>query len=82
MTSVLKLDGEALIPYLARLLEITMNNSTLPAEWKRIMVFPVHKGGDGSLVANYRPVSLTSVVCKQMKHVIVSYLRQVWDKND
>ena len=31
---------------------------------------------------NYRPVSLTSVVCKQMEHVIASYLRQVWDKND
>ena len=24
---------------------------------------------------------LTSVVCKQLEHVIVVYLRQVWDKN-
>jgi hypothetical protein len=39
------------------------------------------QGGDRSLVTNYRPVSLTSVVCKQMEHVIASYLRQVWDKN-
>ena len=31
---------------------------------------------------NYRPVSLTSLVCKQMEHAIASYLRQVWDKND
>jgi hypothetical protein len=38
--------------------------------------------GDRSLVTNYRPVSLTSVVCKQMEHVIASYLRQAWDKND
>ena len=43
---------------------------------------PVHKGGDRSLVTNYRPVSLTSLVCKQMERVIASYLRQVWDKND
>ena len=35
-----------------------------------------------SLVTTYRPVSLTSVVCKQMEHVLASYLRQVWDKND
>jgi hypothetical protein len=27
----------------------------------------------------YRPVSLTSVVCKQMEHVIEGYLRQVWE---
>ena len=43
---------------------------------------PIHKGGDRSLVTNYRPVSLTSVVCKQMEHVIASYLWQVWDKRD
>jgi len=71
-----------MIPYLAPLLDIIMNNGSLPAEWKRATVVPVHKGGDGSLVANYRPVSLTSVVCKQTEHVTASYLRQVWDKND
>jgi len=43
---------------------------------------PIHKGGDQSLVTNHRPISLTSVVCKQMQYVIASYLRQVWDKND
>jgi len=45
-------------------------------------VVPVHKGGDRSLVTNYRPVSLTSVVCKQMERTIALYLRQVWEKND
>ena len=45
-------------------------------------MIPIHKGGDRSLVTIYRPVSLTAVVCKQMEHVIASYLRQVWDEND
>jgi len=71
-----------MIPYLARLLDITVNNGTLPGDWKRATVIPIHKGCDRSLVTNYNPVSLTSVVCKQMEHVIASYLRQVWDKND
>jgi len=71
-----------MIPYFARLLDITMNNGTLPFDWKRATVFPIHKGGDRSLVTNYRPVGLTSVDCKQMEHVLASYLRQVWDKND
>ena len=47
---ILKLGGEAMIQYLARLLDITMNNGTLPADWKRAVVVPVHKGGDRSLV--------------------------------
>jgi len=42
--AILKLGGEAMIPYLARLLDITLNNGTLPADWKRAMVVPVHKG--------------------------------------
>ena len=69
-------------PYLARLLDITVNNGTLPGGWKRATVIPIHKEGDLSLVTNYRPVSITSVFCKQMERVIASYLRQVWAKND
>jgi hypothetical protein len=72
---ILKLGGGAMIPYLARLLDITMNNGTLPGDWKRATVVPIHKGGLRSLFTNYRPVVLTSVVCKQMEHVIASYLR-------
>jgi len=57
-------------PYLARLPDVTMNNGTLPGDWKTATVIHIHKGGDRSLVTNYRLVSLTSVVCKQMEHVI------------
>jgi hypothetical protein len=77
---ILKMGGEAMIPYLAHLLEITMNNGALPGDWRRATVVPVHKGGDRFLVTNYRPVSLTSVVCKEMEHAIALYLRQVWEK--
>jgi len=61
-----------------------MNNGTLPDDWKKATVIPIHKGGDRSLVTNYRPVRLTSLVCKQMEHVLLvaSYLRHVWDRND
>jgi hypothetical protein len=79
---ILKLGGEAMILYLARLREVTMNNGTLPCDWKRATVIPIHKGGDRSLVTNYRLVSLTLIVGKQMEHIIASYLRQVWEKND
>jgi hypothetical protein len=48
---------------------------------KKAIVVPVYKAGDRAEVTNYRPVILTSVVCKQMEHVIAGYLRQVWVKN-
>ena len=38
---------------------------------------PIYKGGDQSVAGNYRPVSLTPMVCKQMEHIIAGYLRQL-----
>ena len=46
---------------------------------KKAIVVPIYKGGDRSLVGNYRSASLASVVCKQMEHVIAGYLREVWE---
>jgi hypothetical protein len=71
-----------MILYLARLKDVTVNNAAIPSDWKKAIVSPIYKGGDRSLGSNYRPVSLTSVVCKQMEHVIASYLRKIWDKKD
>jgi hypothetical protein len=56
---ILKLVREAMIPYLAWLLNITMKNGTLPGDWKRTTVICTPKGFDRSLVTNYRPVSFT-----------------------
>jgi hypothetical protein len=41
---ILKLGGEAMISYFAQLLDITMNNGTLPGGWKKATVIPIHKG--------------------------------------
>ena len=80
---IFKMSGEAMIPYMARLLDITINNGTIPRDWKKKnIVFPIHKGGDLSVVKNFRPVNLTSVVCKQMEHVIAGYIRHVWEDGD
>ena len=37
---------------------------TVPSIWRHAYVTPVFKKGKSSLVQNYRPISLTSVVCK------------------
>jgi len=83
--------GTPVITYLLNLLawlinylltDITINNGTIPRDWKKAIVVPIHKGGDRSVVKKYRPVSLTLVVCKQMEHVIASYIRQVWEDRD
>ena len=69
-----------MIPYLARLLDIAMNNNAISGDWEKTIVVPIYKGGDRSIVGNYMLFSLTSVVCKQIEHIIIAgYLRQVWE---
>ena len=57
--------------------EVPVNVTQVSEDWKKATVIPIHKGGNKTLAANYRPISLTSVVCKQMEQAIASYMRQV-----
>ena len=42
----------------------------LPDEWKSARIMPLVKKGDPSIVGNYRPISLTSTLCKVMETII------------
>ena len=46
------------------------------------MVIPVYKKKSPSDVANYRPISLTSICCKLMEHVIKGQLLEFLRHND
>ena len=46
------------------LFDRTIREGKIPTEWKKAEVKPIFKKGDRGTPGNYRPVSLTSVVCK------------------
>jgi len=48
----------------------SLNTAKMPRDWKLANVTPLYKKGSKSDPANYRPVSLTSVVCKVMEGLI------------
>jgi len=50
---ILKLGGEAMIPYLARQLDITINNGTLSCDWKKATAIPIYKWGGGWSIISY-----------------------------
>jgi hypothetical protein len=51
----------------------------MPEDWKLANVSPIFKKGDKSKPANYRPVSLTSVCCKVIEHIIHSHLMKLFE---
>ena len=59
-----------LVTPLTLLFNKSLQSSTMPDEWKLANVTPIFKKGSKSLPSNYRPISLTSVVCKMLETLI------------
>ena len=53
----------------------------IPEDWKLANVTPIHKKGNKSNVNNYRPVSLTSIVCKILERIIKCHLVKYIEEN-
>ena len=72
------------LKYLARPLSILFSASlefgVVPIDWKDAGITPLFKKGKKSDSQNYRPISLTCLVCKIMesiiKHGILNHLNQ------
>ena len=55
---------------LSLLFKLSYNTGSIPSEWKRAHVVPVHKKGAKQNIENYRPISLTSLVMKTFERLI------------
>ena len=67
---VLKECAEELSKPLQIIFKKSVSNGKLPEIWKKANIVPLYKKGDRQCPLNYRPVSLTSVVCKILEKLI------------
>ena len=57
--------AKELAPLLYQVYRKSMDTAEVPTQWKEADVVPIHKNNDSkAIMANYRPVALTSVMCK------------------
>ena len=54
----------------------------VPSDWKLANVTPIFKKGDKSHPGNYRPISLTSIVCKLMETIIRDNMVKFFEENN
>ncbi len=66
---------------LSSIFEVSFNTGTLPLDWLKSLVTPIHKKGSRSIPSNYRPVSLTCVACRVMERIIKEVIVQHLSRN-
>ena len=55
---------------LNKLFNVSLDEGKIPEDWKKASIIPIFKKGDRQNVKNYRPVSLTSTICKILERII------------
>ena len=79
---LLRKGAEVLASPLSYLFTTSMCTVALPRDWVTANVVPVFKRDDKSVVKNYRPISLTSLVVKTMERIIYSNLISALESHD
>ena len=78
---VLKEMADDIAPILLLIFRRSLASGEVPADWRTANVAPVFKKGQKYLAENYRPISLTSVCCKIMEHILASNIMSHGEHN-
>ena len=77
---ILKLGAEIIAPIYQVLFTRSLSSGILPSEWLTANINPLFKSGDRTIASNYRPISLTSIPCKIMEHIVAKHIMNHLDK--
>ena len=66
---------------LATVFNLSLEEGIVPLEWKEANIIPLFQKGSRNKSENYRPVSLTSVICKLLERLIKDHLGDFLVKN-
>ena len=77
---VLKELSKSISKPLTLLFNKSISEGKLPVDWKTANVTAIFKKGEKSDANNYRPVSLTSIVCKVLESIIRDVLQEFFEQ--
>ena len=67
---MLKMTTTSIAPSITELFNLSIRTGKIPDQWKESMVVPILKSNKLSDPGNYRPISLTCILCKLLeKHM-------------
>ena len=68
--------------HLTAMFNMSLRQGTMPQDWKDANVTPIYKKGCRKQPSNYRPISLTSVICKILESIIKDNIVKYLDKHN
>lgn len=71
---VLKEAASVIAPYLCFIFQQSIDTGLVLDDWKHANIIAVYKKGLRTEAHNYRPVSLTSVPCKLLQHIMLRHI--------
>ena len=71
---ILKETVEQISKPLAHVFNMSLQEGIVPVEWKEANIITLFKKGSRNKSVNYRPVSLTSVICKLLETIIRDHM--------
>ena len=77
---VLKELAHEIAPAVLAIFQLSLDTVTVPQDWKTAFVSPIFKKGDKGNPANYRPISLTCILCKTLENIKASGLTKHLEK--
>jgi len=79
---LLKECADELSVVIADLFNLSLQSHNVPNAWRKAQVTPIFKKGSKRQCANYRPVSLTVILCKVLESFIRDEIMQHMESND
>lgn len=73
---------EAIAEPLCKIFNKSLKDGKVPTDWKKAHISPIFKKGSKNEAGNYRPVSLTSVVCKIQESLIRDAIMEHMIRNE
>jgi hypothetical protein len=65
---------------ITHLFNISLKNSFIPTQWKSANIIPIPKTNNAQIATDYRPIALTSALCKVLERIIMQEIIKLTKK--
>ena len=79
---ILKEVGNHLLEPLEYIFNLSLQSETVPTHWKKATITALYKGEDRHEAKNYRPVSITSQLCRIMERILKKVVMKHLEENN